>query len=145
MPKPYEILTDRSAIRCNTCGQISHNPNDVFMKYCGNCHVFHEQGNICDFCNRERPLIFNVIAKSRFKGKLNDGRIVVDGDQIWGACADCAFLIQEGIWNELLEKSVDGYIASCDGEIPKFPVNREATKQHMNSILQIVFGENFNA
>ena len=30
------------AIRCKTCHSISHNPNDVEERYCGQCHAFHE-------------------------------------------------------------------------------------------------------
>jgi len=29
-------------IMCLTCGRVSHNPNDVANKYCGHCHIFHE-------------------------------------------------------------------------------------------------------
>jgi hypothetical protein len=29
------------AIRCDTCGRISHNPNDVEHAYCAGCHHFH--------------------------------------------------------------------------------------------------------
>ena len=32
------------AILCLTCGYLSHNHNDVANKYCGQCHVFHEEG-----------------------------------------------------------------------------------------------------
>jgi len=30
------------AIRCNGCGLTSYNQNDVEQRYCGRCHVFHE-------------------------------------------------------------------------------------------------------
>ena len=29
-------------IVCPKCGMVSHNPNDVRERYCGNCHAFHE-------------------------------------------------------------------------------------------------------
>jgi hypothetical protein len=32
------------AIRCQRCQAISFNPNDVRERYCGACHVFHEEG-----------------------------------------------------------------------------------------------------
>lgn len=32
----------RLAIRCHTCRRISFNPTDVYERYCGACHVFHE-------------------------------------------------------------------------------------------------------
>jgi hypothetical protein len=27
-------------IRCETCGRVSYNPNDIEQKYCGACHKF---------------------------------------------------------------------------------------------------------
>jgi len=33
MQQPYIV--------CPKCGMVSHNPNDVRERYCGNCHVFH--------------------------------------------------------------------------------------------------------
>lgn len=37
----YEILPG-PAILCRTCSRTSHNPNDVAQRYCGHCHVFHD-------------------------------------------------------------------------------------------------------
>lgn len=34
----------RLAIRCHTCHRISFHPKDVTERYCGACHVFHEDG-----------------------------------------------------------------------------------------------------
>jgi hypothetical protein len=34
-------LTDNS-ITCHTCGRTSANPNDIRERYCGHCHVFHD-------------------------------------------------------------------------------------------------------
>jgi hypothetical protein len=47
MAKTYRIEEDERtmgghAIICLLCGLRSHNPNDVFFKYCGRCHLFHE-------------------------------------------------------------------------------------------------------
>jgi hypothetical protein len=38
----YEISPDGRAITCGECGLTSHNPHDVAHRYCGNCHVFHD-------------------------------------------------------------------------------------------------------
>ena len=38
----YELLDEGRAIKCLSCGLISHNPNDVANLYCGKCHRFHE-------------------------------------------------------------------------------------------------------
>jgi len=29
-------------IECRTCEMLSHNPHDVIKRYCGHCHVFHD-------------------------------------------------------------------------------------------------------
>jgi len=31
-------------IRCHTCGRTSLHPKDIEERYCGACHVFHEDG-----------------------------------------------------------------------------------------------------
>jgi uncharacterized OB-fold protein len=31
-------------IRCHTCGRTSYHPKDVEERYCGHCHVFHDDG-----------------------------------------------------------------------------------------------------
>jgi hypothetical protein len=41
----YEISADTYGnpwIRCLRCGLGSYNPNDIQHKYCGYCHIFHE-------------------------------------------------------------------------------------------------------
>lgn len=32
----------RPSITCLRCMQTSHHPKDVEFRYCGHCHVFHE-------------------------------------------------------------------------------------------------------
>lgn len=32
-------------IRCHTCERISYHPKDITERYCGACHVFHDQGS----------------------------------------------------------------------------------------------------
>jgi hypothetical protein len=34
---------DGVGIRCHTCGLTSYHPEDVRSRYCGHCHVFHEE------------------------------------------------------------------------------------------------------
>ena len=29
-------------IRCHTCQRVSFHPKDISERYCGHCHVFHE-------------------------------------------------------------------------------------------------------
>jgi hypothetical protein len=42
MSRRYTITLDGRAITCETCGLTSHNRHDVEERYCGNCHVFHD-------------------------------------------------------------------------------------------------------
>ncbi|MBA7533406.1 hypothetical protein ES705_25645 [subsurface metagenome] len=51
-PDTYEILYNGIAIKCLICGLISYNLNDVKSKYCGHCHIFHEEL----YMNRNVPL-----------------------------------------------------------------------------------------
>jgi hypothetical protein len=43
----YSIAPDGKSITCQRCGLTSHNLHDVEHRYCGHCHVFH------DDCSRE--------------------------------------------------------------------------------------------
>ena len=40
--KTYELDAAGKWIQCLRCGLRSHNPNDVAQRYCGKCHIFHE-------------------------------------------------------------------------------------------------------
>ena len=45
MPASFVVLDLTGAgksIRCLICGTTSYNPNDVAQRYCGFCHVFHD-------------------------------------------------------------------------------------------------------
>lgn len=42
LPLTFELLNDGKSIYCRICGAISHNPNDAAHRYCGWCHVHHE-------------------------------------------------------------------------------------------------------
>jgi hypothetical protein len=35
-------IDDGRRITCFTCGRTSHNLHDVEQRYCGHCHVFHD-------------------------------------------------------------------------------------------------------
>lgn len=37
-------------IICPKCGMTSYNKNDEIEKYCGNCHMFHEEMFRCRYC-----------------------------------------------------------------------------------------------
>jgi hypothetical protein len=38
----YTLVEDGQAIKCHTCGLTSWHPEDVRHRFCGKCHVFHE-------------------------------------------------------------------------------------------------------
>ncbi len=39
----YEIVGYYEGITCLLCGLTSRNLNDIAYRYCGRCHVFHEE------------------------------------------------------------------------------------------------------
>ena len=36
------IVNSQPGIKCLLCERISYNPNDIYHKYCGHCHIFHQ-------------------------------------------------------------------------------------------------------
>jgi len=42
MTNRYAIAPDCGSITCKVCGLVSYNKNDVEMKFCGHCNVFHD-------------------------------------------------------------------------------------------------------
>jgi hypothetical protein len=40
---PDDVTSGAMSIRCPRCGRVSHHPEDVRQRYCGNCHQFHDQ------------------------------------------------------------------------------------------------------
>lgn len=38
----YRIAEDGRSITCLSCGLTSHNAEDVSQRFCGRCHVFHD-------------------------------------------------------------------------------------------------------
>jgi len=55
-------------IRCNACGRISYNVNDIEHKYCGHCHVFHEAGT------GTRSVVVPLEAKDYIDYLMNGGQ-----------------------------------------------------------------------
>jgi hypothetical protein len=43
--RKYVLSQDGLAIKCLSCGRVSHNPHDVQNRYCGHCHKFLEDGH----------------------------------------------------------------------------------------------------
>jgi hypothetical protein len=66
--------------------------------------------NCCDFCMGEYPLVKDYKAVSQVIALFGDGSQTID-DGCWGACADCAALIDAGKWSDLLDRAVDGTVA----------------------------------
>lgn len=38
----YELSPDGRTITCKRCGKTSYNPEDVRLRFCGWCRVFHD-------------------------------------------------------------------------------------------------------
>lgn len=41
--REYSLSPDGSAILCGRCRKISHNPQDVALRFCGFCKSFHQE------------------------------------------------------------------------------------------------------
>jgi len=52
----YEIVEGGAAIKCLTCNLTSYHPEDVTQRYCGKCHVFHEDVTQVDPKERRQSL-----------------------------------------------------------------------------------------
>ena len=70
MFQTYELLNPKQApmqpgIVCKLCKRTSFHPMDVEQKYCGNCHIFHEQ--FAQFMRNERMFqeIVSLLEKCR--------------------------------------------------------------------------------
>jgi hypothetical protein len=60
-PRAYTIVADGQAIRCETCGHVSFNPNDIREKYCGFCHAYHDED---DRPGRQREIVETIEARN---------------------------------------------------------------------------------
>ena len=46
-----EIAADGFSITCLGCGRKSFHPDDIAARYCGACHVFHDdEAHPCEDC-----------------------------------------------------------------------------------------------
>lgn len=52
----YQISTDGRTITCTICGMTSWHPEDVARKYCGHCHIFHDDLPLLPETTRETLL-----------------------------------------------------------------------------------------
>jgi len=43
VPVRYVDNPNRKCITCPRCGMTSYNPNDIRERYCGACHMFHDE------------------------------------------------------------------------------------------------------
>jgi hypothetical protein len=42
----YDLERGGLSIRCRLCGRVSHHVGDVDNRYCGHCHLFHEDAQM---------------------------------------------------------------------------------------------------
>lgn len=138
--KGYVLSDDQKAITCLACGLTSHNPMDVGMRYCGNCHAWIGEER-CDFCDGEYAFAKDYKAVGGFVGELDDGRMIIDQDQLWSACAECAEMIDAERWKDLEERCYVGHLARWS------PVNLEVPRLlwrlGVEHAWKQVFGERF--
>lgn len=51
---------DAKTFTCPRCSAVSHNRNDVRERYCGRCHMFLDDGGLCDL-EKRRPAVQAVV------------------------------------------------------------------------------------
>jgi hypothetical protein len=68
---------------------------------------YEDEPEMCDFCAARGPLPMNVHAIDICIGHFKSGAVLQDSG-VWGACAECAELIQAKKWQELMEYSIAG-------------------------------------
>lgn len=64
-------------IVCPKCGMVSHNPNDVRERYCGACHVFHDD------------LVLRVMSDAELVGPRTITSCRDVGDESWECVLSC--------------------------------------------------------
>jgi hypothetical protein len=42
----FTIASDGRSITCGLCGWTSYHPEDVAHRYCGHCHIFHDDAAV---------------------------------------------------------------------------------------------------
>jgi hypothetical protein len=65
---------------------------------------------MCDFCSAREPLVRDVHAKARITVGYKSGAEILDSG-VWGACAECARLIDAQDWQGIIERAVVGSMA----------------------------------
>jgi hypothetical protein len=60
----YQLEEDGQAIRCLLCQRVSHNPHDIRERYCGQCHMFHDDAGLLlgIFAKRTQDLVHQIMA-----------------------------------------------------------------------------------
>ena len=96
---------------------------------------FRDEDLICDFCNSRDPLVRDVLAKGMIFGQFQNGAPVIDSG-VWGACEECAKLIDANDWNALLDRSVAGSLALNPSRIGSEDAIRAANRK----LFALVFG-----
>ena len=74
--RSMSAIDNSRSITCPKCGRTSHHIKDVFYRYCGNCHAFHDDMKLF-----VRPLKMNPFGH-------------IEGC----ACDDCRAAHKEGVW-----------------------------------------------
>lgn len=73
------------SIRCETCGFVSYNSNDIREKYCGHCRMYHDDGG---YPGRQREIMETLAAKGFTIDDRNDPMTDPSEDGSFSAMAD---------------------------------------------------------
>jgi hypothetical protein len=61
------------SITCPKCGKTSHSPSDIKARYCGACHLFHDQW-VLDECAKESAIRFRDVIREEVERQIEPTR-----------------------------------------------------------------------
>jgi hypothetical protein len=96
----YEITAAGKAIRCLICGAISYHPKDIEERYCGRCHIFHDEKIVLLSGNRPEPsagcaCLHKPLLSDVFCLRLPDGQYV--DRLLWTHCPGLWAVVREAL------------------------------------------------
>lgn len=80
----YIIGDDGKSITCKRCGRTSHNAGDVENRYCGNCHIFHEDET---YIGPDAQQCAGVMAILHRENRPNDAMQIAERLGMWNPAA----------------------------------------------------------
>jgi hypothetical protein len=94
---------------------------------------FNDEELVCDFCSAREPLVRDVFPAGQLIGQFKNVINVLDSG-VWGACAECAAVIDAQDYHALLERSIAGSLALNPSH------SRATLLPRHKELLEMIFG-----